>query len=167
MLARVALRGACRATLGRSPPRARSRALRVSAMASSGGGADGQRAAVAEQYAKVANQTGGCCVSSTPNRGAIGCATPILPVNSSPPSVCARTQLLPSVPAAWCLACSKTKMPSARRPSTSSKIIHVVSGVAHSTIPPATPAGGAMCATATKASCVDTLTQRPTVTLNA
>ena len=81
MLARVALRGACRATLGRSPPRAHCRALRVSAMVVSkppgdgGGGADGQRAAVAEQYAKVANQTGGCCVSSTPNRGAIGCAT--------------------------------------------------------------------------------------------
>lgn len=31
-----------------------------------------QRASVAKDYADVANQAGGCCVSSTPNRSAIG-----------------------------------------------------------------------------------------------
>ena len=31
-----------------------------------------QRASVAKDYADVANQSGGCCVSSTPNRSAIG-----------------------------------------------------------------------------------------------
>lgn len=34
--------------------------------------ADAQRAAVSADYAKVATNTGGCCVSSTPNRSAIG-----------------------------------------------------------------------------------------------
>jgi len=40
--------------------------------ASSSSNADAQRAAVAADYAKVATADGGCCVSSAPNRGAIG-----------------------------------------------------------------------------------------------
>ena len=37
--------------------------------------ADAQRAAVSADYAKVATNTGGCCVSSTPNRSAIQFST--------------------------------------------------------------------------------------------
>mmetsp|Transcript_4650 Transcript_4650/g.16534 ORF Transcript_4650/g.16534 Transcript_4650/m.16534 type:complete len:210 (+) Transcript_4650:201-830(+) len=46
--------------------------LSVLAGAQSATNADAQRAAVAADYAKVATADGGCCVSSAPNRGAIG-----------------------------------------------------------------------------------------------